>query len=47
MQKLWALIKTTHFLRVFCEAGVVKQGTEAQARVVQDGLSCLFTAHLP
>ena len=31
------LSKTTHFLSVFCEAGVVQQCTEAQAGVVQDG----------
>ena len=31
--------KTTHFLSVFCEAGVVQQCTEAQAGVVQDGLT--------
>ena len=30
--------KTTHFLTVFCEAGVVQQCAEAQAGIVQDGL---------
>ena len=30
--------KTTHFLSVFCEAGVVQQCPEAQAGMVQDGL---------
>ena len=33
------LSKTTHFLSVFCEAGVAQQCTEAQASVVQDELS--------
>ena len=32
------LSKTTQFLRVFCETGVVQQCPEAQAGVVQDGL---------
>ena len=32
------LSKTTHFLGVFCEAGVVQQSTEAQAGMVQDEL---------
>ena len=31
------LSKTTQFLSVFCEAGVVGQCTEAQAGMVQDG----------
>ena len=32
------LSKTTHFLSVFFELGVVQQCTEAQAGVVPDGL---------
>ena len=36
------LSKTTHFLSVFCEAGVVQQCTEAQAGVVQNGLRTVF-----
>ena len=32
------LSKTTNFLSVSCEAGVIQQRTEAQAGVVQDGL---------
>ena len=32
------LSKTTHFLSVFCEVGVVKQCTKAQAGVAQDRL---------
>ena len=32
------LSKTTHFLSVFCEAGMVQQYMEAQTGVVQDGL---------
>ena len=31
------LSETTHFLSVFCEAGVVQQCTETQASLVQDG----------
>ena len=31
--------KTVHFLSVFCEMDVVQQCTEAQAGMVQDGLS--------
>ena len=38
-----ALSKTTHFLSVFCGTGVVQQRTEAQAGVVQDGLSGLMS----
>ena len=33
------LSKTTHFLSLFCEAGVVQQSTEAQAGLVKDGLN--------
>ena len=33
------LIKTTHFLGVFCEAGVVQQCPDAQVRMIQDGLN--------
>ena len=33
------LSETTHFLSVFCEAGVVQQCTEAQTGVVQGGLT--------
>ena len=32
------LSKTTHFLSVFCEAGVVQQCTEAEAGMVQEAL---------
>ena len=32
------LRKTTHFLSVFCEAGVVQQCTETQAGMVKDGV---------
>ena len=38
IQKLWTWSKTTHFVSVFCEAGVVQQFSEAQAGMVQDGL---------
>ena len=33
------LSETTHFLSVFCGAGVVQQCTEAQAGVDQDGFN--------
>ena len=33
---------TTHFLSVFCEEGVIQQCTEAQAGVVQDGLTFII-----
>ena len=35
------LSKTTHFLSVFCEAGVVQLCTEAQAEEIQDGLKAV------
>ena len=34
--------ETTHFLSVFCEAGVVQQCTEAQAGMVQALKRCNF-----
>ena len=36
------LSKTTHFLSMVCEAGVVQQCTDTQAGIVQDGLKPLF-----
>ena len=41
------LSKTTHFLTEFCEAGVVQQCTEAQAGVVQDGLTFIIIIIYP
>ena len=43
-KKYGILSKTTHFLSVFCEAGVVQQRTEAQAGMVQDGLMLFVTS---
>ena len=41
-----AFSKTTHFLRLFCVAGVVRQCIKGQAGVVQDGLSGKYLLHL-